>query len=41
MPAGLDAVTVARDRLVVVTAPGHPWTRRTAPLDAANSPAAR
>ncbi|MBL0781528.1 LysR family transcriptional regulator, partial [Streptomyces albidoflavus] len=35
VPAGLDAVTVARDRLVVVTAPGHPWTRRTAPLDAA------
>ncbi len=24
-----------KDRLVVVTAPGHPWTRRTAPLDAA------
>ncbi|MFE6600608.1 LysR family transcriptional regulator [Streptomyces albidoflavus] len=35
VPTGLDAVTVARDRLVVVTAPGHPWTRRTAPLDAA------
>jgi DNA-binding transcriptional LysR family regulator len=30
VPAGLDAVTVATDRLVVVVAPHHPWARRRA-----------
>ncbi|WP_234020944.1 LysR family transcriptional regulator [Streptomyces sp. 142MFCol3.1] len=34
VPVGLDSVVVARDRLVVVTAPGHPWARRRAPLSA-------
>jgi DNA-binding transcriptional LysR family regulator len=28
LPPGLHAVTVATDRLTVVVAPGHPWTRR-------------
>lgn len=28
LPAGLDAGTVATDRLVLVVAPGHPWARR-------------
>lgn len=29
MPRGLHSRIVARDRLVVVVAPSHPWTRRT------------
>ncbi|GAB3864599.1 LysR family transcriptional regulator [Dactylosporangium cerinum] len=29
LPAGLHAATVATDRLTVVVAPGHPWTRRS------------
>ncbi|HTI22066.1 MAG TPA: LysR family transcriptional regulator [Kutzneria sp.] len=28
VPAGLQGETVAEDRLVVLAAPGHPWTRR-------------
>ncbi|MET9804395.1 LysR family transcriptional regulator [Streptomyces sp. NPDC006368] len=32
VPDGLDAVVVARDRLVVVAAPSHRWARRRAPL---------
>lgn len=34
VPGGLDAVTVAHDRLVVVVAPGHPWARRRTPVPA-------
>ncbi|MEV4504522.1 LysR family transcriptional regulator [Streptomyces klenkii] len=34
LPAGLSGAVVARDRLVVVTAPAHPWARRRAPLGA-------
>ncbi|OIK28606.1 LysR family transcriptional regulator [Streptomyces malaysiense] len=32
VPAGLDAVVIGRDRLIVVAAPGHPWARRRRPL---------
>lgn len=32
VPAGLDSAVIARDRLIVVTAPGHPWARRRRPL---------
>ncbi|MEU1461881.1 LysR family transcriptional regulator [Streptomyces sp. NPDC005727] len=32
LPAGLDSAVIARDRLIVVTAPGHPWARRRRPL---------
>ncbi|MFI9806954.1 LysR family transcriptional regulator [Streptomyces sp. NPDC052301] len=32
VPTGLDSTVIARDRLVVVTAPGHPWARRRRPL---------
>ncbi|MFB7112732.1 LysR family transcriptional regulator [Streptomyces sp. NPDC056291] len=39
-PVGLSARQVARDRLIVVTAPGHPWTRRRRPLGAAELAAA-
>jgi len=35
VPAGLDSAVIARDRLIVVTAPGHPWARRRGPLSAA------
>lgn len=35
VPPGLDGTVIGHDRLVVVTAPGHPWARRRAPLDAA------
>ncbi|WPO74857.1 MULTISPECIES: LysR family transcriptional regulator [unclassified Streptomyces] len=35
VPGGLDGVVIAHDRLVVVTAPGHPWARRGKPLGAA------
>ncbi|MFD3605362.1 LysR family transcriptional regulator [Streptomyces sp. NPDC058656] len=31
---GLDSVVIAHDRLIVVTAPGHPWARRRRALDA-------
>ncbi|MEV5014901.1 LysR family transcriptional regulator [Streptomyces sp. NPDC053780] len=34
VPAGLDSAVIAHDRLVVVTAPGHPWARRRRPLAA-------
>ncbi|GGX99704.1 LysR family transcriptional regulator [Streptomyces hiroshimensis] len=34
-PAGLDGAVVGGDRLVVVTAPAHPWARRRAPIAAA------
>ncbi|MEW2625273.1 LysR family transcriptional regulator [Streptomyces sp. NPDC048106] len=33
-PTGLDAVVIGHDRLIVVTAPGHPWARRRRPLTA-------
>ncbi|MFG2122250.1 LysR family transcriptional regulator [Streptomyces sp. NPDC048710] len=32
LPAGLESTVIARDRLIVVTAPGHPWARRRRPL---------
>ncbi|GHG67605.1 LysR family transcriptional regulator [Streptomyces griseocarneus] len=32
VPPGLDGTVIGHDRLVVVTAPGHPWARRGAPL---------
>lgn len=32
VPAGLDSRVVGTDRLVVVVAPGHPWTRRRTAL---------
>ncbi|MEH0421969.1 LysR family transcriptional regulator [Streptomyces sp. B21-083] len=34
VPSGLDSVVVAKDRLIVVTAPGHPWARRRKPVGA-------
>ncbi|MFI6939868.1 LysR family transcriptional regulator [Streptomyces sp. NPDC050418] len=34
LPSGLTDVVVARDRLVVVVAPTHPWARRRGPLAA-------
>ncbi|WP_328870149.1 LysR family transcriptional regulator [Streptomyces sp. NBC_00287] len=34
VPTGLDSVVIAHDRLIVVTAPGHPWARRRRPLTA-------
>ncbi|WP_328772803.1 LysR family transcriptional regulator [Streptomyces sp. NBC_00286] len=35
VPTGLDSAIIAHDRLIVVTAPGHPWARRRRPLAAA------
>ncbi|MGW1076775.1 LysR family transcriptional regulator [Streptomyces sp. NPDC002537] len=35
VPPGVDAVPVAKDRLVVIAAPHHPWARRHAPAHAA------
>ncbi|WP_369388204.1 LysR family transcriptional regulator [Streptomyces sp. CG1] len=32
VPTGLDSAVIARDHLIVVTAPGHPWARRRRPL---------
>ncbi|MFF8404984.1 LysR family transcriptional regulator [Streptomyces sp. NPDC015684] len=32
VPTGLDSVVIGHDRLIVVTAPGHPWARRRRPL---------
>ncbi|MFI8997973.1 LysR family transcriptional regulator [Streptomyces sp. NPDC053542] len=32
IPPGLDGAVIAHDRLVVVAAPTHPWSRRRAPL---------
>lgn len=34
VPTGLDSAVIAHDRLIVVTAPGHPWARRRRPLKA-------
>ncbi|MEU9992098.1 LysR family transcriptional regulator [Streptomyces sp. NPDC048045] len=34
VPAGLDSAIIAQDRLIVVTAPGHPWARRRRPVTA-------
>ncbi|MGW9045105.1 LysR family transcriptional regulator [Streptomyces lydicus] len=34
VPAGLDGAVIAHDRLVVVAAPSHPWTRRRGELTA-------
>ncbi|MFD8549429.1 LysR family transcriptional regulator [Streptomyces sp. NPDC059649] len=35
VPAGLDGAVIGHDRLVVVAAPSHPWTRRRTGLTAA------
>ncbi|MFR9798957.1 LysR family transcriptional regulator [Streptomyces sp. MS06] len=34
VPTGLDSAVIAHDRLIVVAAPTHPWTRRRRPLSA-------
>ncbi|MEU6081211.1 LysR family transcriptional regulator [Streptomyces sp. NPDC047108] len=34
VPGGLDGAVIGHDRLVVVTAPGHPWARRRKPVPA-------
>ncbi|MEW1718921.1 LysR family transcriptional regulator [Streptomyces sp. NPDC093109] len=34
-PEGLDSAVIGHDRLLVVTAPSHPWARRRTPLDPA------
>ncbi|GGX94810.1 LysR family transcriptional regulator [Streptomyces anandii] len=34
VPSGLDSVVIAHDRLILVTAPGHPWARRRRPMSA-------
>lgn len=40
VPAALHSATVARDRLVVVVHPDHPWSRRRRPLTVAELAAA-
>lgn len=35
VPTGLDAAVIGHDRLLVVTAPSHPWARRRGPLPVA------
>ncbi len=40
VPPGLGSAVIARDRLLVVTAPGHPWARRRRPLPPAELAAA-
>ncbi|CAL9584455.1 LysR family transcriptional regulator [Streptomyces sp. enrichment culture] len=35
VPSGLESAVVAHDRLIVVTAPSHPWARRRTPVAAA------
>ena len=35
VPPGLDSAVIGHDRLLVVTAPAHPWARRRVPLPAA------
>lgn len=40
VPAGLDGTVIGHDRLLVVAAPGHPWTRRRTPLPRAELAAA-
>ncbi|MFI1971000.1 LysR family transcriptional regulator [Streptomyces cinnamoneus] len=40
VPSGLDGTVIGHDRLVVVTAPGHPWARRRGPLEVAELAAA-
>lgn len=35
VPSGLDGTVIAHDRLLVVAAPGHPWTRRRGRVGAA------
>ncbi|MBH5334035.1 LysR family transcriptional regulator [Streptomyces pactum] len=40
VPRGLDGAVVGRDRLVVVVAPAHPWTRRRTPVSPAELAAA-
>lgn len=35
VPTGLDSAVIGHDRLIVVTAPAHPWARRRRPLPAA------
>ncbi|MFG2880857.1 LysR family transcriptional regulator [Streptomyces sp. NPDC048297] len=34
VPSGLDSTVIAHDRLIVVTAPAHPWARRRRPVTA-------
>ena len=34
VPPGLDSTVIAHDRLIVVTAPTHPWARRQRPVPA-------
>lgn len=41
VPPGLHSRTVARDRLLVVVPRGHPWSRRRAPVPAAEVAATR
>lgn len=41
LPGGLQEQVVARDQLVLVVPPGHPWSRRRAPVDAVDLAATR